>query len=82
MKFKIKRPPLEDKEPLLITQPCDCGDPDCNKILFAILHPQLKRLADTGETLYAAYMPIETVKGMIEWLEEQIGLKKSGGRIQ
>jgi hypothetical protein len=81
MKFKIKRPPFEKGEPMVLTRPCDCGDPDCDKIMFAILRPQIKHLTDTGETAYVAYMPAETAKGMIEWLEDELGSQK-GKTIQ
>jgi hypothetical protein len=77
MKFKInKKPPVENLEPVVITRPCDCGDPNCNNILFGILRPQIKHLADTGETVYAAYMPADIARGMIEWLEERLGRGK------
>ena len=61
--------PLNPEEPVLMVRDCDCGQDHCGLILFAIRHPQIKRVEGTGELIPAAYCPIRNLPSLIDYLE-------------
>ena len=61
--------PLNPEEPVLMVRDCDCGQDHCGLILFAIRHPQIKRVEGTGELIPAAYFPIRNLPSLIDYLE-------------
>ena len=61
--------PLNPEEPVLMVRDCDCGQDHCGLILFAIRHPQIKRVEGTGELIPAAYFPIADLPSLIDCLE-------------
>lgn len=66
----------EEKEPELLVRDCDCGKPRCGKIIIGIIRPQIKKLEGEGELIPVAYLPVEQVPGLIDYLRE---LSKSKG---
>ena len=61
--------PLNPEEPVLMVRDCDCGQDHCGLILFAIRHPQIKRVEGTGELIPAAYFPIRNLPSLSDYLE-------------
>jgi len=58
------------QEPELLVQPCDCGQPGCQKIVIAMRHPQIKTVEGTDELLSVVYLPPDQIQGMIDYIRD------------
>lgn len=67
MSHKTKHKQLSEA-PFLFTKNCDCGNPECTTVMIGIVNPQMKESVD-GKLIPVAYLPGESVRGLIEWLE-------------
>lgn len=53
------------KEPLLGTSPCNCGKPDCDRVLIAMIRPRIAPFPGTDELACLVELPIGAIDALI-----------------
>jgi hypothetical protein len=63
---------MPEVDPELLIQACECGRPDCDRFVIAIIHPVIKPLeSDPSELVAMCYVPKKYISAMKRRLEEE-----------
>jgi IS30 family transposase len=65
-----------EKCPQLIVRRCECGEPNCDTIIFGMLHPVIVPVKERSEELVCVVnFPLEHTQKLVDFLRE-IALEK------
>ncbi len=62
---------MNDSPHFMVT-PCECGSPDCDRIIFWMIRPQMRTIEEEGEELLCPCVgfPVEHVQSLINELRD------------